>query len=161
MKRLNPENTLLIGIGNNARQDDGLGWLFLDLLGVEGYSGPVLYRYQLQIEDAEAVAGFEHVIFIDAFKESLSGGFVFQQITPDPHFVYTTHQVMPESILYLANKLFDAKPKAFQLLIQGNKWSLKEELTPGAQQNLKHALDFTQLFILKDTLLQKESDPCY
>ena len=35
MKKLN--NTLIIGIGNNTRQDDGLGWRFLELLEKEGF----------------------------------------------------------------------------------------------------------------------------
>ena len=45
MKKL--DNILIIGIGNNTRQDDGLGWCFLDSLLKEGYNEEnLLYKYQ-------------------------------------------------------------------------------------------------------------------
>ena len=51
MKKL--DKTLIIGIGNNTRQDDGLGWCFLDKLTEEGFNEDnLLYKYQLMIEDA-------------------------------------------------------------------------------------------------------------
>ena len=45
MKKL--DKTLIIGIGNNTRQDDGLGWCFLDKLTEEGFNEDnLLYKYQ-------------------------------------------------------------------------------------------------------------------
>ena len=45
--------TIILGIGNNGRQDDGLGWAFLDFLEEQNTTIDLEYRYQLQIEDAE------------------------------------------------------------------------------------------------------------
>ena len=46
---------LIYGIGNVARQDDGLGWAFIDWLEATGAcSRATLMRgYQLQLEDAD------------------------------------------------------------------------------------------------------------
>ncbi|NEW80423.1 MAG: Ni/Fe hydrogenase, partial [Gelidibacter sp.] len=55
MKKLN--NIIIIGIGNNTRQDDGLGWYFLDLLEKEGFNTDnLLYKYQLMVEDSEIIS---------------------------------------------------------------------------------------------------------
>ena len=58
----NDPATLLIGIGNSGRQDDGLGWAFLDAVCSQpDLKAQCEYRYQLQIEDAELVSRFERV----------------------------------------------------------------------------------------------------
>ncbi|RLD75788.1 MAG: Ni/Fe hydrogenase, partial [Bacteroidetes bacterium] len=59
--------TIVFGIGNIGRQDDGLGWLFLDHLKEKQFNHLDLeYRYQLQIEDAELICNYDTVIFVDA-----------------------------------------------------------------------------------------------
>ena len=60
---------LLIGIGNCSRRDDGLGWAFLDKLKKKMPTGvELIYKYQLNIEDAEMISKTDTVIFIDAFS---------------------------------------------------------------------------------------------
>ena len=63
---------LIIGIGNSGRNDDGLGWKFVDIASqtMRGYFD-VEYRYQLQIEDAELVSKYNKVIFADATQEAI------------------------------------------------------------------------------------------
>jgi Ni,Fe-hydrogenase maturation factor len=63
--------TLLIGIGNSGRADDGLGWAFLDEVEKtlpKNYD--LEYRYQLQVEDAELISHYNTVFFIDAHKKN-------------------------------------------------------------------------------------------
>jgi len=68
-------DTLLFGIGNSGRSDDGLGWSFLDRIKQEtDFAGQFEYRYQLQVEDAALVRDAERVIFIDSYKGELPGG---------------------------------------------------------------------------------------
>ena len=65
MKKLN--NTLIIGIGNNTRQDDGLGWKFLAMLEEDVFSADnLICKYQLMVEDAELISGLDAVFFVDA-----------------------------------------------------------------------------------------------
>ena len=73
MKKL--DNILIIGIGNNTRQDDGLGWCFLDSLLKEGYNEEnLLYKYQLMVEDSELIADYDTVFFVDACISELKNG---------------------------------------------------------------------------------------
>ncbi|MEJ2400453.1 MAG: hypothetical protein P8Y52_03570, partial [Xanthomonadales bacterium] len=73
--RFGPD-TLVFGIGNSARSDDGLGWAFLDRVErTPGFAGQAEYRYQLQVEDALLASRFEHVVFVDASRAELPGGF--------------------------------------------------------------------------------------
>lgn len=142
MKKLN--NTLIIGIGNNTRQDDGLGWLFLDLLENEGFSADnLVYKYQLMVEDAEIISGFESVIFIDACKKlELENGFAFERIYPAKTFSFSTHSVPPNQILNLCETLYAKKPKAYLLKIQGYQWNVEIGLSKQAETNVKKAFSY-------------------
>jgi len=134
---------LIIGIGNAGRQDDGLGWAFLDKIKESGkFSGQVQYRYQLQIEDADLLRSAQTVLFVDASHTPLPEGFLWERCKPRASFTFTMHAVSPETILQLSQELYDHHPEAFQLLIEGEEWELQLGLSPKAQRNLDEALDF-------------------
>ena len=141
MKKLNPEETLLIGIGNSGRRDDGLGWAFLDRIAETNYSGRIIYRYQLQIEDAEMISHYKKVIFVDATETSHQDGFIFSKLKPASTFSYSTHQLDPSVVYYLSQDLFQAECECMLLGIQGNEWELRLGLSALAKQNLDNAID--------------------
>ncbi len=65
-------NVLVIAIGNCGRNDDGLGWKFADYLRERGTGNmDIEYRYQLQVEDALLVSGYDLVFFVDASHANL------------------------------------------------------------------------------------------
>ncbi len=139
----NDPATLLIGIGNSGRQDDGLGWALLDAIGSQpDLQAHCEYRYQLQIEDAELVSHFRRCIFIDASQSVLCHGFEYIDCQPALEFEFSTHKLSPESVLYLCQKLYHRSPTAKLLLIQGVSWDLEIGLTQFAQSNLENALSF-------------------
>lgn len=141
MKKL--DNTLVIGIGNNTRKDDGLGWMFLDLLEKEGFkTDNLLFKYQLMVEDAELISEFNRVIFIDACKTELKDGFSFERIYPSEEVSFSTHSVPPNQILNLCEIIYAKKPKAYLLKIQGFKWDIGIELSKQAKTNLKNAFSY-------------------
>ncbi|MDO9594619.1 MAG: hydrogenase maturation protease [Lutibacter sp.] len=141
MKKLH--NTLVIGIGNNTRQDDGLGWVFLDLLEKEGFkTDNLLYKYQLMVEDAELISTFETVVFIDACKSEIKDGFSFERIYPSEEVSFSTHSVPPNQILNLCEIIYAKKPKAYLLKIQGLKWDIGIGLSKQAKTNLKNAFSY-------------------
>lgn len=141
MKSLNHKNTHIFGIGNSARQDDGLGWAFLDeFQKKEKFQGKIHYCYQLNIEDAEIVADADKVIFVDAYAGDLSAGCKIEECTPDGEISYTTHALSPEAILALSEEVYGKKPKAYVLKIKGFNWELSEGLSNPAKKNLKEAL---------------------
>ncbi len=136
------KKTLLIGIGNNGRSDDALGWKFLDEFSGREDLYDFEYRYQLQIEDSELVSRYETVIFVDASHEKLEKGFSFYTCLPAPTSAFTTHQLAPETVLWLTGELFDAPPKGYVMAISGIEWKLHFGLSNQAKKNFKNAIAY-------------------
>lgn len=132
--------TIVFGIGNIGRQDDGLGWLFLDHLKEKQFNHLDLeYRYQLQIEDAELICNYDTVIFVDAVKSNVAKGFYLKKCKPSAKYGYSTHELAPETILHLANSLYNHQLKSYILGIQGIRWNLEIGLSSKAKLNFKKA----------------------
>ena len=141
MKKLS--NTLIIGIGNNTRQDDGLGWRFLELMEKEEFNiDNLVYKYQLMVEDAELISEFDSVIFIDACKSALENGFTFERIYPAEKVSFSTHSVPPNQILNLCETIYAKKPKSYLMKIQGYQWNIEIGLSELAKTNLKNAFTY-------------------
>jgi hydrogenase maturation protease len=132
-----------LGFGNPGRGDDGLGPAFAEAvegLGLAGVS--VDADYQLNVEDAEAVARHRVVVFADA---DLSGGepFSFRPLAPEPGLSFTSHSLGPQAVLALAEEVFGARPQSYLLGIRGYDFQpFNESLTAQAEANLKAAVSF-------------------
>lgn len=137
------KTSLLVGIGNSGRGDDGLGWAFVETIEKQGdFLGDTELRYQLQVEDADLIAQYEQVIFVDAFKGNLDQGFSFQPCLPAKQFAFTTHRLAPETVVYLCQELYQKFPEVYLLLINGDKWELEIGLSELGERNLRAALGF-------------------
>lgn len=144
----NETSVLVIGYGNPARGDDGLGPLCaeaieaLDLPGVR-----VQTDYQLQVEDATAIADHDVVIFIDADAAS-SAPFSFDAVEPDGDGTVSSHRISAGTLLALARGLFGATAKAYMLGIRGVEFApFTERLSAEARSNLTNALRFIEPFL--------------
>ncbi len=142
MNTLKTNRTLLIGIGNYGRSDDALGWKFIDTFESHDDLFDFEYRYQLQIEDAELISEYEQVIFVDASHEQYADGFSFHPCEPSASSSFTSHELQPEMILWLAWELFGKKPEAHVMAISGKKWKLQHGLSAKAQENFTNAAAF-------------------
>jgi hydrogenase maturation protease len=138
------EKTLFIGIGNYGRSDDALGWIFIDQLANWWDKYDFEYRYQLQIEDAELISKYNKVFFIDASHEQIENGFSIYECLPAPTGSFTSHQLSPETVLWLAGELFNAPPKGYVIGISGINWELNHGISNEAEKNLKNALAYFQ-----------------
>jgi hydrogenase maturation protease len=142
---LNGPDTILFGIGNSGRSDDGLGWAFVDRIRQEtDFAGQLEYRYQLQVEDAALVRDAERVIFIDSYKGELPGGFHWKPCEPSEDFQFTTHVLPPRGVMHFCQDLYGKKPRADLLMIQGTSWDLRIGMSPEAERHLEYALRFFQ-----------------
>jgi len=134
---------LLVGIGNNCRGDDGLGWEFADK--VEQLCEDLIdceFRYQLQVEDAELVQRFDLVIFADASHAQFDNGFELKRCEPSGEVFFSTHAQSPEAILQISKDLYDKSPRAYTIAISGKEWQLRQSLSDQAGENLQAALAF-------------------
>ena len=157
MSKAGTKDIQVIGIGNSGRSDDGLGWLVLDYIKNILTDVDILYRYQLQIEDAELISHYPTVIFVDATKEVTESGFFFKSCQPNNGFGLTSHMLEPETILWLENELYKAAPATFVMGIEGEKWGLSLEPSETGLRNLNSACKFLTENL---TLILSDKTPC-
>lgn len=136
-------NLLIYGYGNPGRQDDGVGIVLVEQLEAwvkaEGIAGIVFdANYQLNAEDALAVAEAAAVIFVDATPRGRAP-FTFKRLTPQQVISFSTHAMAPESVLALADELYGARPPAWLMGIRGQEWAPNGPLSAPAQANVAAA----------------------
>jgi hydrogenase maturation protease len=136
--------SLIYGIGNGGRQDDGLGWAFIDRLEqIRPRLRARLRRtYQLSLEDADLISRYTRVLFVDATKDPAVESFTVSCPEPKLDFSFTSHAISVPSILATTQQCFDYVPDTYLLAIRGYEWELQEGLTNRAQHNLRHSLEF-------------------
>ncbi len=143
MKRI-----LLIGFGNPARGDDGLGPAIaqeVEDLSIDGLT--VDADYQLSVEDAAAVAEHEAVIFVDASVDG-EEPFSFTRVEPKMQQSFSSHSVSPEGVLGLAEELFQARTEAYILAVRGYSFEMfDEKMTAKAVSNKSEAVRFLRALL--------------
>jgi hydrogenase maturation protease len=134
---------VVIGYGNPGRLDDALGPAVAEVLAGMSLAGvSVLSDYQLNVEDAAAIAEHDAVVFVDA---ALSGPepFTFQRITPAVGAEFSTHAVEPGELLALSRDLFGADRPGYVLAIRGYDFDeFGERLSRRALANMAAAIQF-------------------
>ena len=137
---------LVYGYGNPGRQDDGLGNAFVEKMeawaaenNLKGFEFDS--NYQLNIEDAAAIADKELVIFADASREDIEG-FELTPVTNESEVAFTTHAATPGYIVELCRELYENAPVSYLLHIKGYEWAFREGLTAGAAKNLHNAVEY-------------------
>ena len=143
---------LLIGIGNNGRSDDALGWKFVDEFAGHDHLFDREHRYQLQIEDALLISSYNKVIFADASRTAYEGGYSFFKCIPARTEAFTTHRLEPETILWLAQDLYGQSPEVYVMAISGKDWELRQGLTKTAFNNFQSAVSFFKGWLNKQLL---------
>jgi hydrogenase maturation protease len=149
---------LVYGYGNPGRQDDGLGIALVNRLEdwaaerqLEGISFD--NNYQLNIEDADAIAEQDLVIFADASEEEIED-FCLSVVDGKGGLAFTTHSASPGYILKLCQELFQKDPLVLLLHIKGYEWEFQEGLSSQAVENLEAAyLYMTELLVEPESLL--------
>ncbi|MCB1761970.1 MAG: hydrogenase maturation protease [Gammaproteobacteria bacterium] len=133
---------LVLGCGNPARGDDGLGPALIqgiEIAALEGIETRV--DYQLCVEDALDIGSFTEVIIVDASSSVLPPYQHYslpQRLEP---VTFDTHSLSPEALIHLARTLFGATNQASVLAIRGYHFEpFTESLSEPARQNLKAAL---------------------
>lgn len=133
----------IYGIGNIGRQDDGLGWAFVDAL--EDSLPPqveTFCNYQLNIEDAEMISHHPQVLFVDASKAEDLDSFRCNKVDAKASVSFSSHFLSMESVLALCHDIYKKKPTTYVMEIRGYEWELQQGLTKSAQNNLNQAISF-------------------
>jgi len=140
----NTESSLIYGIGNVGRQDDGLGWAFIDWLEEQSIcpKADIMRHYQLHLEDADLISYKKQVLFVDATKAPDVETFQLEKMKAKMDFSFSSHAISIPSIMATCRQCFDKVPNVQLLTIKGYEWELQEGLTSMAKQNLDIATEF-------------------
>ncbi len=109
---LDDPSCLIYGIGNVGRQDDGLGWAFIDWLE-ESRLCPrarLVRGYQLVLEDADLLARVRAVLFVDSTKDPAVESFEVQRPLPHLDVSFTSHALSVPSVLATCELCFERVP---------------------------------------------------
>lgn len=135
---------LVLGYGNPGRLDDGLGHAIVRAIaGTPGVDTE--HDYQLNIEHAALVSGYDTVIFADAAVAGDEACF-FRELTPRRAESFSSHLMRPESVLAFAVEAFGWTGRAFLLGVRGYEFNeYDERLSECATANLDSAVDLLRL----------------
>lgn len=140
---------LLLGYGNPARGDDGLGPKCLELIQSAHNESrfDTLTDYQLQVEHALDLTHRQQIIFIDA-NISVPAPFEFTQVLPARDDSYTSHAMSPAAVLAVYKQVCEqVLPEANLLSIRAYEFELGMPISAGAQNNLHQAVSFLRQFL--------------
>lgn len=145
LEKFKSEDSLIYGIGNVGREDDGLGWAFVDWIEENNISpkSELVRSYQLHLEDADLISYKKSVLFIDATKKEEIDSFKLSKVSPQMDVTFTSHAISVPSILAVCGQCFENVPEVYLLEIRGYEWELQIGLTSKANKNLEEII--TQL----------------
>ncbi len=133
---------LLIGLGNPARADDGLGPALARLFEDEPAAGlHAMWDYQPAVEHAAELLGHDAVVFADASPAG-DEPFSLRRLLPRRADPFSSHALPPEAVLLLAEHTLGWRGRAFLMGLRGYSFApFVESLTPRAAENLLAAAD--------------------
>jgi len=105
-------------------------------------------NYQLNLEDAAGISGYDLVIFADASGEDINDIFV-DELKPSAAVEFTMHAVSPAFILHLCTQVYGHAPEAYLMHIKGYEWEFMAEMTGSARKNLEIAINWLKNFLLE------------
>ena len=141
-----PIRIFVLGYGNPGRLDDGLGPAFAERIRALEIPGVTTdANYQLNVEDAATLAGYDLVVLADASVDAQEP-FDLQPLKPESSGLgFSSHSLSAGALLGMVGDLFDARPTAYLLGIRGVEFNAFGEcLSERAQGNLDAATAFIE-----------------
>lgn len=141
------ETTLLIGIGNEYRSDDGVGLLVARM--IRDKKLPSVVVKEESGEGAalmEAWQGFENVILIDAVTSGAKPGTIHRldvkaETISREFFHYSTHAFGVADAIEMARAMNTLPPKLLVYGIQGENFTAGTNISPVVQKAVKRIIE--------------------
>jgi hydrogenase maturation protease len=134
--------TLVIGYGNDSRNDDGVGWFVIAEL--EKLALPdVTFEtaHQLEVEFAETVRDYDHVFFVDAAIPESPEPWTREEVIPGFQSHAVAHFLTPADVLGLCRTLFGHAPTGTLFSIRGHDFNFGMDLSPETRQSAAQVVD--------------------
>jgi hydrogenase maturation protease len=152
---------LIIGIGNEYRNDDGVG-----LVIAKAIREKKLPSVTVKEESGEGAAlmevwqGFENVIIVDAVSSGTKPGTIFKmeankEIVPAKFFHYSTHAFSLAEAIELARTMNTLPPRLLVYGIEGANFTAGVDISPLVKESASQVIDQ----IIEDFKVNKEVLP--
>lgn len=131
-------HSLIIGIGNPLRSDDGLGWAVAELLSHDCNPGcDIRTVHQLTPELAQEMAAAHLVVMIDASHEGEPGELRIRplSLSAQPGAV-GTHYTTPEELAALTAVVYGQCPPVVIVTMTGTNFSIGEQFSSIVAQSI-------------------------
>jgi hydrogenase maturation protease len=123
-------HTLIIGIGNPLRSDDGLGWAVAEQLSQDCDMGCDIHTvHQLTPELAQWMAAAKLVVMIDASLEGEPGELRIRPLSTARPGAVGTHYTTPEELTALTTVVYGQCPPVVVVTMTGANFSIGEQFS--------------------------------
>ena len=127
--------TLVIGYGNDSRNDDGAGWFVVSELAKLDLPGVTLETaHQLEVDFAEVVRDYDQVIFVDAAIPESPEPWWTAEVEPGFRSHAVAHFLTPGDLLGLCRTLYGRAPQGRLFSIRGHDFNFGMELSPATRE---------------------------
>ena len=139
--------TLIIGIGNTLRGDDGLGCRAVEELRriLAPDQAEMILCHQLTPELAESVSRAARVIFIDCCVGRPAGKIRVSRLTPGPSsYISLTHRLDPRALMHYSRELSGKWPEGWTISMTGANYDYSDSLSAVVESELPALVDLVR-----------------
>lgn len=131
---------LLLGYGNTLREDDGLGPFIVSNLANQNLAAcNFLACHQLLPEHAECINASDEIYFVDA-ATNLAEPYSIARVIPTT--ISEAHALTPSGLLTLCAAIFQYRPNAWLISVQGECFGFGEELSDQGRKNALLVIEY-------------------
>ena len=150
-------DTLIIGIGNADRQDDGVGWHIVkhlaeklgqtvpedpgEIVEVETDLADMMFIQQIYPELAETLSHYERVCFVDAHTADIADEISWATLKPEYEKSPLTHHMSPSTVLSIGAAIYDHLPEAILVSVRGYHFQFERALSSQTESLADQAID--------------------
>jgi hydrogenase maturation protease len=150
-------DTLIIGIGNADRQDDGVGWHIVKILAeklgktvpedpgeiveVETDLADMMFIQQIYPELAETLSHYRRACFVDAHTADIAEEISWVVLQPEYEKSPLTHHMSPSTVLSIGNTIYDHMPETILVSVRGYHFQFERALSPQTEALAEKAID--------------------
>ena len=149
--------TLVIGYGNDSRNDDGVGWFVIAELAKLALPEVTFETaHQLEIEFAETVRDYDRVIFVDAAIPESPEPWAREEVIPGFQSHAVAHFLTPADVLGLCRTLFGHAPTGTLFSIRGHDFNFGMTLSPSTAQSAHEVVRQIHRLLLESPVPERE-----
>lgn len=150
-------DTLIIGIGNADRQDDGVGWHILknlaerlgktvpedpgEIVEVETDKADLIFILQIYPELAETISHYQRVCFVDAHTADIAEEISWTTLNPEYEKSPLTHHMSPRTVLSIGAAIYGQMPEAILVSVRGYHFQFERALSAETESLAKQAIN--------------------